>query len=96
MVKIKIEDILFWIFIAIIVGTALWLLHGSPPEMSAIITIALGVAGSELLIWKSLFKTDKKTAISFMKIKNEIEKNSLIINNKLDNIENKLNNIKRR
>ena len=96
MVKIKIEDILFWIFIAIVIGTALWLLYGSPPEMNAIITIALGVAGSELLIWKSLFKADKKTAISFMKIKNEIEKNNLIINNKLDNIESKLNTTKRR
>lgn len=102
MVKIKIEDVLFWIFIAIIVGTALWLLHGSPPEASAIITIASGVAASELLIWKKIFsmekcfdssilKMDKNVSLSFMKIKNDMDKNNLIINNKLDNINNKLN-----
>jgi hypothetical protein len=101
MVKIKIEDIIFWIFILIIIGTALWLLHGSPPEMNAIITVALGVAGSELLIWKKIFsiekdsnfailKIDKNISLSFMKIKNEIEKNNILINNKLDNLNNKI------
>lgn len=101
MVKIKIEDILFWIFILIIIGTALWLLHGSPPESSAIITVAIGVAASELLIWKKIFsiekcfdlsisKLDKNVSLSFMKIKSDIDKNNIIINNKLDNINDKL------
>ncbi len=105
MVKIKIEDVLFWIFIAIIVGTALWLLRGSLQEISAIITIALGVAGSELLIWKKIFsmekdsnscilKMDKNTSVSFMKLKNDIDKNNITINNKLDNLNNKLSVIK--
>ena len=83
---VKFEDLIFWIFILIIVGTALWLLHGSPPEISAIITIGLSVAGSELLIWKSLFKMDKNTAVGFTKIKGELSN----INYKLNEINNKL------
>ena len=92
---VKLESILFWIFIIIIVGTALWLLHGSPQEISAIITIGLSVAGSELLIWKSLFKIDKKTAIGFLKTKHNLDLLENNINNKFDNINNKLNNIER-
>ncbi len=83
---VKLENILFWIFIAITVGTALWLLSGSPPEISAIITIGLSVAGSELLIWKSLFKIDKNTAVGFVKIKGELNN----INYKLNEISDKL------
>jgi len=83
---VKLENILFWIFIAIIVGTALWLLKGSPPEISAIITIGLSVAGSELLIWRSLFKIDKNTAVGFAKIKGELNN----INYKLNEINDKL------
>ncbi len=93
--KITIEDIVFWIFILIIIGTALWLLHGSPPEIDAIIGIGVAVAGSELIIWKTIFNNDKKnslklseidkkTALSFLKIKNEM-------NNRFDKIEEKLN-----
>jgi hypothetical protein len=82
----EIKNILFWVFIAIIVGTALWLLHGSPPEMNAIISIGLAVAGSELLIWKTLFKTDKNTAVGFTKVKAEFKN----INDKLNEISKKL------
>lgn len=93
MVKISIEDILFWIFIAIAIGTALWLLHGSPPESSAIITIAITFAGSELLLWRKLFEIDKKTTLGFMKIKHTVEKNNIFINSRFDKIEDKFNNI---
>lgn len=91
MVNIKIEDIIFWIFILIIIGTALWLLHGSPPEMSAIITVGLAVAGSELLIWRTIFNIDKKTTIGFMKIKNDMEKMEMKIDNRFNQLDNKLN-----
>lgn len=84
---VKAEDIFFWIFIAIAVGTALWLLHGSPPESNAIITVVLAFAGSELLIWKTLFKNDKNTVIGFIKIKGEFKN----INYKLNEINEKLN-----
>ena len=101
MIKTTIEDIIFWIFILIIIGTALWLLKGSPPEIDAIITIGIAVAGSELLIWKKIFsvekdfnreisKIDKSITISFMKMKNDLDKMNSVINNKLNIINNKL------
>jgi len=93
MVKIKIEDILIWIFITIAVGTALWLLHGSPSETNAIITIAITFAGSELLIWKKIFEIEKKTTIGFIKIKNDFNKNNIMMNNRFDKVDNRLNNI---
>lgn len=79
----RIENILFWFLILLIVGTALWLLHGSPPETDALISIALAVTASELLLWKTLFSMDnklsqkvfdidKKTALGFANIKNDI------------------------
>jgi len=71
--KIKIEDIIFWIIILLIIAAALWLLSGSPPETDALISIALFVAASELLIWKKLFDIDKRTAISFEKVKSELK-----------------------
>jgi len=78
MVKLTIEDIIFWIFILIIIGTAIWLLSGSPPEMDALISIGLAVAASELLIWKKIFSVEEKTIIGFM-------------NHRFDRIEDKLN-----
>ena len=95
MVKISIEDVVFWLIILFIIGIALWMLHGSPMDSNAIIAIALAFTSSELLIWRTIFNMDKRTTIGFMKIKNDMDKNNLIMNNKLDNrfntIENKLN-----
>ncbi len=85
--KIKLEDIIFWLLIIAIIAIALWLLSGSPPETNALIAIAVFVAASEILIWKNLFKIDKKTAIGFEKIKNNI-------NSKFSEIHNELNEIK--
>lgn len=86
---IKIEDIIFWIIIISIIAIALWLLSGSPPESDALITIALFMAASELLVWKKIFSMDKNTAISFVKLKNDM-------NNRFNNIDNKLNEIHRK
>ncbi len=88
--KLKIQDIIFWIFISIIIGTSLWLLHGSPTEENAIISIGLAVAGSELLIWRYIFSLDKKTCIGFLKVKPDIEDLKTEINNRFDKIDNKL------
>ncbi len=85
--KIKIEDIMFWIIILLIIATALWLLSGSPSETSAIIAVAVFVAASEILLWKNLFKIDKKTAVGFEKMKNNID-------NKFAEVHNELNEIK--
>jgi len=88
---VRVEDVVFWVFIIIIVGTALWLLSGSPPEISAIITIGLAVAGSELMLWKKIFAIDRDVKIGFVKVKHDTDKFKLNINNRFDNMDNKLN-----
>ncbi|MDO8517360.1 MAG: hypothetical protein Q7S33_04525 [Nanoarchaeota archaeon] len=67
----KTEDIIFWIIICLIVGVALWKLVGSPTDTTALISITLFVAGSEIILWKALFNIDKKTEIGFIKMKND-------------------------
>ena len=81
--EIKIDDIIFWVLILAIIGVALWLLVGSPTEMSAIISVAIFTAGSEIYLWRTLFEKeknscieinnlDKKTAVSFEKVRSDI------------------------
>ncbi|MEK6935197.1 MAG: hypothetical protein AABW67_00250 [Nanoarchaeota archaeon] len=93
--KITFEDIMFWIIIAGMIGIALWMISGSPTEMGAIIGIVTFAAASDTLIWKSLFKMDKKTAIGFLKTKHDLDLIENNINNRFDNINNKLNNIEK-
>jgi len=71
---VKIENIIFWIAILAIIAIALWLLSGSPPETNAIISVALFVAVSELMLWKFLFKIDKKTTVGFVRVKGKLDK----------------------
>jgi len=71
--KIKIEEIVFWIIIFAIIALAIWLLSGSPTDTSAIAALAAFVAASEILIWKTLFSIDKKTTTGFMKLKNDLD-----------------------
>ncbi len=105
--KITFEDIIFWIFILIIIGAAIWLLSGSPPEIDALIAIGIAVAGSEIMIWKKIYymensfnlklkDLDKKTTIGFMNVKHDFDKFRLEFNNRIDNIDNKLNEISKR
>ena len=82
MTDIKIEDIAFWIIISLIIALAIWLLSGSPTDTRAIIALAVFIAASEILIWKSLFNIDKRTAIGFEKIKNSIENLKIDLNKK--------------
>ncbi len=90
---VRIEDIVFWIIIIAIIAIAIWLLRGSPPETNALISIALFVAASELMLWKTLFKIDKNTSIGFVKVKNDMNNKHLEINNRFDKIEGKLDKI---
>ncbi|MBU1136483.1 MAG: hypothetical protein ABIG37_00590 [Nanoarchaeota archaeon] len=93
----KLEDIVFWFLILGIIAIALWMLHGSPTEASAIIAVSVFVATSEILIWKTIFekdksifinfeKLDKKTSISFEKLKNEINTQFNQLNIKLEKL----------
>ncbi len=74
MTKIKVEDVAFWIIILLIIAIALWLLSGSPPTDSALISVALFVAASEILLWRAMFSNDKRTEIGFIKLKNDLDK----------------------
>jgi hypothetical protein len=76
--KITIEEIAFFILIMAIIGLAVWKLIGSPTDTASLIALAFLVASSELLLWKYLFKSyyelDKKVAVSFVNMKNEMDK----------------------
>ena len=69
---------------------SLWLLKGSPTLENAVITIGLFIISSELMLWKKYFEIDKNTAVSFMRLKNDISN----ISKKLDGIEKLIRNKK--
>ena len=89
--EIKIENIVFWILMAVIIGIAVWLLIGSPTDTSAMISISVFIAASEILIWRNIFNIDKKTTIGFERIKNDINTKFKELHSKLENIENLAN-----
>ncbi len=87
---VRVEDIVFWILILAIIAIAVWLLFGSPTLEAGLISVALFVAGSEILLWKAFFALDKRTAIGFERVRGntEITKSSVdSMNSKLDKIE---------
>ncbi|MEK6848487.1 MAG: hypothetical protein AABX65_02550 [Nanoarchaeota archaeon] len=91
----KFENVLFWILIILVVGIAVWKIIGSPTDTSALISITLFIASSEILLWKAFFNTDKKTAIGFNNIKNDIVNLKRGINLNMENINDKLNNLEK-
>lgn len=92
---VKIDDVLFWVLIALIAGIAIWKLFGSPTDTATLISVALFVAGSEILIWKSLFNIDKRACLGFEKIKNDLNRFSRL-DNKIEIMNNKLDSLKTR
>ncbi len=92
MARIKIEDIVFWILIFATIFVMLWKLFGSPSDMAAIITIGTFIISSGIMLWKNFFKLDKKTSLGFLKVKHDMEKNHLAITNRLNLMENNINN----
>ena len=68
----KLEDIVFWFIIAALIGLAFWLFRGSPTTESAIISVAVFVATSEMLLWRKMFEVEKKTAVSFAWLKSDV------------------------
>jgi len=92
--KLSFDDYLFWAAILTVIAIILWMLHGSPTLEQAILSVGSMVITSELMLWRKYFATDKKTTISFLKLKHEMDTNFMIlrrdikdINVKLDNIE---------
>lgn len=84
--KFKLEDIMFWILIALIVGIAIWKLVGSPTDTATLISVILFVATSEILIWRKIFEIEKKTSISFIKIGNEVKEDIHKLDVKLEKL----------
>ena len=82
--KIKIEDILFWIIILLIIAVAIWKLIGSPTDTATLISITLFIASSEILLWRAIFSIEKKSSLGFVKMKNDLEKYQMNLNFKLD------------
>ncbi len=72
--KIKLTDMLFWLLLLAAVGVAIWLLVGSPTIEQGLLMITIFVATSEILLWKTMFSVDKKTAIGFEKVKSRFDK----------------------
>ncbi|MBI2508062.1 hypothetical protein HYV89_03860 [Candidatus Woesearchaeota archaeon] len=88
--KLKAEDIVFFIVIGLALFVLLWLLHGSPTLDSALVSIGAFIITSEVLLWRKYFEIDKNVSIGFMKVKTDLDK----IKEKLDDIESLLKNKK--
>ena len=84
MVKLKFIDIMILLVIGATIALGIWLLFGSPTELQAIITISVFFGSTGLMLWKYVFEIDKKTEISFIKLRNDMD-------NRFDRIEDKLN-----
>ncbi len=104
MVKLKIEDILFWIMVVATIGVILWKLNGSPTDMATMIAIGTFILASEVVVWKKIFsietnfnsrllKIDKNTSLGFIKVKHDTDKMRIEINNRFDGIDNRFNTI---
>ena len=93
MVKIRIEDIVFWILVFATISVMIWKLFGSPTDIGTIMGVGTFLLTSEILIWKKIFSIESKTAIGFIKVKHNLESMENRINNRFDKIEDSLNNI---
>jgi len=69
----KTRDILFWILILAAIGIAVWLTIGSPTIEEGLLMIVISLAGSEILLWKAIFRIDKRTALGFERIKSKMD-----------------------
>ena len=78
--KLKAEDIVFFISIGLALFVLLWLLHGSPMLDNALISIGTFIITSEVLLWRKYFEMDRNMMVGFYKVKNDFDK----LNYKLD------------
>ena len=100
MVKIKLEDIVFWILIIVIVAIIVWKLFGSPSDTAILMTSVLFMISIILTLWKKVYNIERKTEVGFMKVRgdlntikidiNYMRKDINSINNKLENIQDNL------
>ena len=79
-------------------GFEFWLFKGSPTTESAIISVAVFVATSEILLWRKMFEVEKNTAVSFVRMKGDITniKNEVAhVRNDTQTIKNDMGDIKK-
>ncbi len=98
--KLKAEDIVFFIVIGLALFVLLWLLHGSPTLDNALISIGTFIITSEVLLWRKYFEIDKSVSNGFTKVKSDFEIMKSSMNHlgkgiriELDYIKEKLNKI---
>ena len=97
MAKIKTENIVFWILIIIIIAIIIWKLFGSPTDLATYLSIFSIMTALIISIWKGIYNLDtklnnkitsldRKTSMSFMKLKNDLDNNFTKVNERLVNI----------
>lgn len=92
--RLKAEDIVFFIGIILAIFVLLWLLYGSPSVENALISVGLFIITSEVLLWRKYFKIDKNVSIGFVKVKSDLNSLRKDMNVEFEKINDKLNNIK--
>ena len=97
MIKVKIEDIVFWILIIAVIALIIWKLFGSPTDLAMQIAIGSILAGTIMLLWrlewKNHYELDKKAQVGFEKVKSEINLFKNDMNHHLNNINKRLDSI---
>ena len=84
MAKVKIENIVFWILIIIIIAIIIWKLFGSPTDLATYLSIFSIMTALIISIWKGIYnleiklnnkitRLDRKTSMSFMRLKNDLD-----------------------
>jgi|SRR3989344_221369 len=91
--KLKAEDIVFFIAIGLALFVLLWLLHGSPTIDSALTSIGTFIITSEVLLWRKYFQMDRGMVIGFSKVKNDFDKLNYKLDMELKYIKDRLINI---
>ena len=99
MAKVKIENIVFWILIIIIIAIIIWKLFGSPTDLATYLSIFSIMTALIISIWKGIYnleiklnnkitRLDRKTSMSFMRLKNDLDNNFTKVSDRLGTIEN--------
>ena len=91
--RLKAEDIVFFIAIGLALFVLLWLLRGSPTMDNALTSIGIFIITSEVLLWKKYFHMDKGMIVGFSKVKNDFDKLNYKLDMELKYIKDRLINI---
>ena len=84
--RIKFVDVMFWIVVLMTLFVILWKLHGSPSDFATIVSLGIFLLTSEILTWKKIYSIEKETSLGFMRVKHDLDKFRIEVNNKLDRI----------